>query len=196
MVNSIRGTPAQKSNEGIILLSGAFEWDIAMPSNDISDLPEGLECRILTWLYHREDQMRLFGFLDETRRNTFLELIKVEGIGPKAALKIMGGISQSELEHALESEDVGRLEEVPGLGKKTAQKMLLALRGKLVSAAAAAVDSPYMELVQALTDMGYDKRAVQDALAYCEKNLPSGMQEAEREKLLFKNTIVYLSGPQ
>jgi Holliday junction DNA helicase RuvA len=73
------------------------------------------ECRVFTWLYHREDQMKLFGFCSERRRNTFLELIKVEGIGPKGALKIMGGISQDDLERALENGDLDRLEAVPGL---------------------------------------------------------------------------------
>ena len=178
------------------MTTGGMEWEIAMPATDIDALPPaGEECRIFTWLYHREDQMRLFGFSGETRRNTFLELLKVEGIGPKNALKIMGGIGQEELERALESGDLARLEAVPGLGKKTAQKMLLALKGKLVHApSVSAASSPYGDLIEALADMGYEKRAAGDAIARAESGLPAGLSASEKEKLLFKNAIVYLSG--
>jgi Holliday junction DNA helicase RuvA len=137
--------------------------------------------------------MKLYGFAGEERRITFLELLKVEGIGPKGALKIMGGIGQDEFEKALESEDLARLEAVPGLGKKTAQKMILALKGKLTSAKAAP-KTPYGDLVEALTEMGYDRRAAVEALAGAAAELPPGLPEAEKEKLLFKEAIVYLSG--
>ncbi|MCL2138765.1 MAG: Holliday junction branch migration protein RuvA, partial [Treponema sp.] len=159
MFNSIQGEVSAKKIEAAFVRTGGVEWEIAMPASDIDALPGlGEQCRVYTWLYHREDLMRLFGFSDETRRNTFLELLKVEGIGPKNALKIMGGIGQEALEQALESGDLARLEAVPGLGKKTAQKMLLALKGKLVSAPAAAVSvSQYGDLINALADMGYDK---------------------------------------
>jgi len=195
MFNSIRGVVSEKSGEAVFLLTGGVEWEIAMPATDIDLLPAaGGECRVFTWLYHREDLMRLFGFSGRARRDTFLELLKVEGIGPKNALKIMGGIGQEELERALETGDLARLEAVPGLGKKTAQKMLLALKGKLVHESAAAADSPYGDLIEALAAMGYEKRAAAEALTRAESGLPSGLAAAEKEKLLFKNAIVYLSG--
>ncbi|MCL2599806.1 MAG: Holliday junction branch migration protein RuvA [Treponema sp.] len=196
MYNSIRGLVGGKNDEAVFLLTGGVEWEIAMPATDIGLVPDaGEECRVLTWLYHREDTMRLFGFSDETRRNTFLELLKVEGIGPKGALKIMGGIGQEELERALESGDLARLEAVPGLGKKTAQKMLLALKGRLVQAPAhSAASTPHADLVDALAEMGYDKRAAAAAIARAEESLPPGLAQSEKEKLLFKNAIVHLSG--
>jgi len=196
MLNSIRGAVGGKGAEAAFLLTGGLEWEIAMPATDIAMLPEeGGECRVFVWLWHREDSMRLFGFADEARRGTFLELLKVEGIGPKGALKIMGGIGQRELEAALESGDLARLEAVPGLGKKTAQKMLLALKGKLVQAPAlAAASSRHSDLVEALFEMGYDRRAAAEAIAGAEADLPQGLSQAEREKLLFKNAIVRLSG--
>jgi len=196
MFNSIRGLVGGKNDEAAFVLTGGVEWEIAMPTTDMGQLPEtGEECRVFTWLYHREDTMRLFGFSSEARRNTFLELLKVEGIGPKGALKIMGGIGQEELERALETGDLARLEAVPGLGKKTAQKMLLALKGKLVHAPAfQAVASPYADLVDALAEMGYDKRSAADAIARAEAGLSPGLSKAEKEKLLFKNAIVHLSG--
>jgi holliday junction DNA helicase RuvA len=196
MFNSIQGVFNGKSADAVYVLTGGVEWEIAMPSSDIGSLPSvGVDCRVFTWLYHREDMMKLYGFSDETRRNTFLELLKVEGIGPKGALKIMGGIRQEDLERALESGDLARLEAVPGLGKKTAQKMLLALKGKLVhTPAASPVTSQYGDLVEALAEMGYDRRAAVGAIALAEKDLPEGLSSDEREKLLFKNAIMRLTG--
>jgi Holliday junction DNA helicase RuvA len=196
MFNSIQGILNGRSAESAVVLTGGVEWEISMPSSDMESLPRaGCDCRVFTWLYHREDMMKLYGFSDETRRNTFLELLKVEGIGPKGALKIMGGIRQDDLERALEAGDLARLEAVPGLGKKTAQKMLLALKGKLVHAPAASPsDSQYGDLVEALAEMGYDRRAAAGAIALAEKELPEGLSSEEKEKLLFKNAIMQLSG--
>ena len=195
MFNSIRGIISAKNSEGVFVLSGDIEWEIAMPVNDIQEMTLNGECRVFTWLYHREDQMRLFGFFDEKRRNTFLELLKVEGIGPKGAVKIMGGISQDDLEKALENGDLARLEAVPGLGKKTAQKMLLSLKGKLVhSQNVSFVSSPYNDLVEALVEMGYDRRAAAEALSKADAGIDANLAQDAREKLLFKEAIVYLSG--
>ncbi|MDR2247299.1 MAG: Holliday junction branch migration protein RuvA [Treponema sp.] len=195
MFNSIRGIITEKS-EGILRIETAgVEWDIAVPATDLDRLPPaGHPARVFLWLYHREDQMKLYGFADQPRRATFLELLKVEGIGPKGALKILGGISQEELERALEAEDLRRLEAVPGLGKKTAQKMILALRGKLTPIAAATqTATPYSELAEALAGMGYDRRAAADALAKAQTALPADLPEAEKEKALFKQAIILLS---
>ncbi|MDR1972037.1 MAG: Holliday junction branch migration protein RuvA [Treponema sp.] len=194
MFNSIRGLITGKNGEGLRLLTGGLEWDLAVPLIDQTDLPPtGEEGRVFTWLYHREDQMKLYGFSSAARRATFLELLKVEGIGPKGALKIMGGIGQEELEAALEAGDLDRLERVPGLGKKTAQKMILALKGKLAKTEAGA--GPYGDLAEALAGMGYDRRAAAEALgrAAAELKPPSG---ADGESLLLKRAIAYLSGAQ
>jgi Holliday junction DNA helicase RuvA len=194
MFNSIRGIICAKSGDTVFVLCGDIEWEIAMPANDIACLALNSECRVLTWLYHREDKMKLFGFIDERRRATFLEVLKVEGIGPKGAVKIMGGISQDDLEKALENEDVARLEAVPGLGKKTAQKMLLSLKGKLVRTHDVSVSSQYNDLVEALAAMGYDRRAATEALAKAQEVVGDNLAEVEREKQLFKEAIVLLSG--
>lgn len=195
MFNSIRGIITEKLSDTLRLLTCGVEWDLTMAVTDINRLPPvGEEGRVFTWLYHKEVEMRLFGFADEKRRNTFLELLKVEGIGPRGAIKIMGGISQDDLEKALEHEDVARLEAVPGLGKKTAQKMILTLKGKLAPASAAPrTGSPYGDLIEALAGMGYDRRAATEVLAEAEAGLSPHISGAEREKLLFKQAIVYLS---
>ncbi|MDR2053764.1 MAG: Holliday junction branch migration protein RuvA [Treponema sp.] len=196
MFNSIRGTITEKLPDTLRIATGGVEWDITVPGTDLNRFPPaGEEGRVFLWLYHREDQMKLYGFADESGRHIFLELLKVEGIGPRGAIKIMGGITQEELERALENEDLGRLEAVPGLGKKTAQKMILALKGKLaVSRAASPAASAYEELVEALAAMGYDRRAAASALARAEETLEAGLEPAEREQRLFRQAIVYLSG--
>ena len=192
MINSIRGIVTEKQKESICLLCGGLEWEISVSAMDIAGLPPaGEEGRVFTWLYHREDQVKLYGFAGEARRATFLELIKVDGVGPKGALKIMGGISQEELERALEAEDLSRREAVPGLGKKTAQKMILALRGKL---AKPVTETHYGDLVEALTAMGYDRKAASDALVKAEAAIPPNAPGPEKEELLFKQAIVNLSG--
>jgi Holliday junction DNA helicase RuvA len=196
MFNSIQGIITEKLSDSVHILVGGIEWDINVPATDISRLPIlGEQSKLFTWLYHREDQMRLFGFADVTRRDTFFELIKVDGIGPKQAIKIMSGIGQEELEAALESEDLARLEAVPGLGKKTVQKMILALKGKIAKDHGAIVSSgPHEELVAALVEMGYDKKAASEAVAKAASALPSETAASEKEKLIFKQAIMFLSG--
>lgn len=195
MFNSIRGIITEKNIDTICIDTGGVEWELAAPSTDISTLPEsGETAQVFTWLCHKETEMRLYGFSDNRRRTTFLELLKVEGIGPKGAIKIMGGIGQSDLESALENEDLSRLEAVPGLGKKTAQKMLLALKGKLAFSKEQDRAGPYAELVEALVTMGYDKRQAGEALKMAEMELITAGSPQEREQELFKKAIILLAG--
>lgn len=197
MFNSIRGEITQKNAGIIYMMTGGIEWEIHMPGHDISALPDsGAKTVVFTWLCHREDSMTLFGFANEERRETFLELLKVEGIGPKGALKILSGITQRDLETALEAGDITRLEAVPGLGKKTAQKMILALKGKIVQSTDKKEPpaSRYNDLAGALVEMGYEKRAAISALDRAASEIAEATPEAEKEALLFRKAILYLSG--
>jgi Holliday junction DNA helicase RuvA len=196
MFNSIIGTITGKSGDSCFIDTGGVEWDVSMPLTDLADIGElGSQGRVYTYLIHKEDAMKLYGFASAERRITFLELIKVEGIGPKGAIKIMGGIGQAELEEALETENLARLESVPGLGKKTAQKMLLALKGKLVKASGLppAKASPYADIVDSLVGMGYERRLVQDAIAKADNEVDKAIQGQAREQHLFKTAIMHLS---
>jgi Holliday junction DNA helicase RuvA len=199
MFNSLRGKITEKKSDAVFLLTGGVEWELSMPRPDIESLTDvGGEGRVFTWLQHTEKEMRLFAFAGEGRRATFLELQKVEGIGPKAALRIMSGISQDELLRALEAGDVARLEAVPGLGRKTAQKMVLALKGKLVqNDDPKSLISPWGELANALFEMGYDKKAALSALEKAASELKNNSQGAagagDFENAVFRRAILLLS---
>jgi Holliday junction DNA helicase RuvA len=201
MFNSISGEITGKDGAALRLKTGGIEWDIAMPSIDVDALPSlGEEARVWTWLLHREDLMTLFGFVSESRRDMFLELLKVEGIGPKGAVRIMSGITGDDLEKAIENEDLPRLEAVPGLGKKTAQKLLLALKGKIVrrdgtGRAAETALSPYKDIAAALFDMGYDRKHINEALLKAEGSLTGGEAggESDREAAVFRLALSFLT---
>jgi Holliday junction DNA helicase RuvA len=199
MFNSIEGIVAGKEDGTLFIKTGGIEWEIALSLRDIADIPdEGGSARVWTWLSHRETEMKLFGFASVESRAIFLELIKVEGIGAKAAQKIMGGIPFTDLASAIENDDLGRLQAVPGLGKKMAQKMLLALKGKVFAAPAGHerhinANTPYNELEEALVQMGYDRKAVERALEIAEKEIPRGTEKHEKESLLFSKAILHLS---
>lgn len=199
MFNSLYGKITEKTDNSLFLLSSGIEWELAVNSFDGEDFPAvGEEARAFVWLYHRDDSMRLFGFASEKSREVFLELLKVEGIGPRGAQKIMGGIGHVELVQALESEDLGRLQTVPGVGKKTAQKMLLALKGRLVQTDANtdATQTQYPELLEALVQMGFDKKMaakVLEKIAREDAQEIAGLSSEEGEKILFKKAIVLLS---
>ena len=126
MFNSIFGTITGKFPQTLYIETHGVEWDISVPDSALDTFPPvGSEGRIYTWLSHREDSMKLFGFSSPTERAMFLDLQKVEGVGPKAALKILSSVSASDITSVLEEGDIAKLEKLPGVGKKTAQKMLL-----------------------------------------------------------------------
>ncbi len=200
MFNSVNGIITAKYSDKIYLEAGPLEWELAMNGLDIAALPAlGSELRLFLHLIHRENEMRFYAFPSAERRETFLELIKVAGIGPRGATKIMGGIGQEDLIAALENEDLARLETVPGLGKKTAQKMLLALKGRLVfdsDKKKEEAEELYPDLAAALAEMGYEKKAVTRALGklVAEKGEAlAGLSGHERENILFREAVLLLS---
>ena len=187
MFNSLTGTITAKLPQTVHLDTSGMEWDIAVPDSSLNSLPPvGSQARIFTWMLHREDTMKLFGFASPQERALFLDLLKVDGVGAKGALKIMSGISPAQLTQALDSEDLAQLERLPGVGKKTAQKMMLALKGKLSFGdspvpRSACTTSRWQDVVQALADMGYDKRDCEAVLARLEQELaPEQAPEPEQ----------------
>lgn len=192
MFNSFTGTVTQKGPEGFCLQTAGIEWAFLASPHASSQLKIGQRAKVLCYLQHKEDGMALFGFISEEERSLFLNLLKVEGIGPKAAIKMLGGLSPAEFIAALEAESIETLSRAPGLGKKTAQKVILALKGKLVlgPAETAAADlGPDAELALSLSAMGFDKKAAIAALAAARKELGSAADEGA----LIRKAIIALS---
>lgn len=202
MFNSLTGTITAKLPQTVHLDTSGIEWNLSVPDSSLDSLPPvGSQARIFTWMLHREDSMKLFGFASHQERSLFLDLLKVDGVGAKGALKIMSGISPQQLTQALDSEDLAQLERLPGVGKKTAQKMMLALKGKLSFGdspvpRSATANSRWQDVVQALVDMGYDKRDCEAVLARLEQELVPELKDkapSQQEEFLFRRAIVELA---
>lgn len=194
MFNSITGEVTFKDSERVFLQTGDIEWDILTSRTSSNDLPaRGESARIFIYLYHREDQLKLYGFSKVAERNLFLDLLKVEGVGPKQAVKILSGIEVHHFVEALEAEDLEALSALPGLGKKTAQKILLKLRGKLSIPSPSGV-SVEEDLVNALAGMGFDRRIARNAVKSSIQTFKDrSLSREELERELFKKAIAMIS---
>jgi Holliday junction DNA helicase RuvA len=173
-----------------------MEWDIAMGHYSIAALaPVGQRARVYTWLQHTEDSMKVFGFASVQERSLFLDLIKVSGVGPKLALKCLSGMPHQEFARALEANDAGRLSKVPGLGLKTAQKIILALQGKLLLLDDTLPGgNPLGELIASLAEMGFDRRDVEKVVQELGNDPELGkLSVAERERTMFQRALLSLS---
>lgn len=204
MFNSITGVITGKFPKQIFLENNGIEFDICIPDSNLEMLPPiGSETKIYTWLQHTEQIMSLYGFASDEERSLFFNLLKVDGIGPKGAIKIMSSISSGRLMDVLESGDLEMLEKIPGVGKKTAGKMMLALKGKLKFSENETViripsASPYSDVVNSLVSMGYDKKQVEQKISQLIEEFNSNSDFAnksqkEREDLLFRRAIVDLA---
>ncbi len=125
----------------------------------------GQSARVYTYLLHREDSMSLYGFCDPAERSLFLDLQKVDGVGPRGAMRILSGIERKEFVEALDRDDVDALSPGPGIGKKTAQKIILTLKGKLTPADGGSGKSSEDDIATALVGMGFDGRTAKAAVA-------------------------------
>ncbi|MGL1891705.1 MAG: Holliday junction branch migration protein RuvA [Spirochaetaceae bacterium] len=168
MYNSLTGKITEKGISHLCLQIGGVEWILLASINSLDTCNVGEDRRFFTYLQHKEDGMTMFGFATKDERVLFLDLIKVNGVGAKAAQKILSGIKPAEFIRCLEDEDVDRLTKVPGLGKKTAQKIILALKGKLKLeddvVKESTRDSVDKEILDSLVAMGFDKKRAKNVL--------------------------------
>ena len=122
MFNSLTGTITGKFPQKVFIDTHGIEWDVSVPDSALDKLPAvGETGRIYTWMQHTDVLMVRYGFASTSDRALFLDLLKVGGIGPKGALKIMSNVSPSELTAVLDSGNLAALEKIPGVGKKTAE---------------------------------------------------------------------------
>lgn len=131
MISFIRGTVADITEVSAVIEIGGIGYEVFMTGSDLSRLHGGEELKIHTHFHVREDVMQLYGFLAKDDLSVFRLLLGVNGVGPKGAMGILSGITADELRFAVLSDDVKTLSKAPGIGKKTAQKMILELKDKL-----------------------------------------------------------------
>ncbi|VDA99837.1 Holliday junction DNA helicase RuvA [Olavius algarvensis spirochete endosymbiont] len=197
MLNSIRGTLTYKSEDQVGVDCGGLEWAIDTTSTSISSLPQvGEEVLVYTHLHHTQDLMKLFGFSTFEERRLFLALKTVNGVGVSLARKILSGTTPSRFLRALDSEDLSVLERIPGLGKKTAQKIVLQLRGSLVDAddLEGVVSSQEKEVVDALVAMGFESKAAGKVVSSILRSPELyDLSSNEREKEILRRAIVAMS---
>ncbi|MCK5196767.1 MAG: Holliday junction branch migration protein RuvA [Spirochaetales bacterium] len=195
MYNSIYTIYSGRSSAALYLLNNGVEWSLAASETTIRKISLVKEdLRIYTYLHHKEDTMVLYGFINERERQVFLELNKVSGVGPKQALRMLSGIGTEELVTALDDGNTDRLSMLPGIGKKTAAKIILALRGKLKLEQENEVDDKFSDLIEALAGMGFDRKLAKKALTEISGRTEfSSMDSDVLEKELFREAIVFLS---
>jgi len=158
-----------------------------VPMSTFYNLPGlGERTTLLTHFVVREDAQQLFGFLSGEERNTFRLLVRISGVGPRTALAILSGLSVVELAAAVSRQESGRLVKVPGIGRKTAERLLLELKGKLgpdlALPAAEAMNDAQADIVQALVALGYHEREAAQAL----KALPADIGVSDGIKTALK----------
>lgn len=175
MIGRLTGILIEKQPPQIVLEAAGVGYEIDVPMSTFYELPVlGAQAALFTHQAIREDAHLLFGFATRTERDTFRELIKISGVGPKIALAILSGMSADELALAIAGEDTVRLAKVPGIGKKTAERLVLELRGKLGSlsgsapvpgkALPSALPSARQDILHALLALGYNEREAAAAL--------------------------------
>jgi holliday junction DNA helicase RuvA len=195
MIAHVRGTLLAKHPNQAIVETGGVGYDVTISVPTFSDLPGiGGEVALHIHTHVREDVIALYGFLRAAEKALFEKLITVSGIGPKLAITILSGMAADEMVNAIRGNDIARLTRIPGIGKKTAERMVLELRDKVTvektgEIAAAAATSPIEEdVLSALVNLGYQRAAAEKALAAVFKNGRTGPFDA-----LFREALAVLS---
>lgn len=187
MIGRISGLLAEKAPPLVLVDVQGVGYELDVPMSTFCNLPAlGERVTLLTHFVVREDAQQLFGFLTAAERGAFRELVRISGVGPRTALGILSGLSVAELSQAVSRQDAARLVKVPGIGKKTAERLLLELKGRLGpdigAPAASVVSDAQADIVQALLALGYNEREAQAAL----KALPADVTVSEGIKLALK----------
>jgi len=187
MIGQLSGTLAAKKAPQVLLDVHGVGYEVDVPMSTFYNLPApGEPVALLTHLVVREDAQLLYGFLTAGERAAFRELLRIAGVGPRTALALLSGLSVDELAQAVARQDGSRLTKVPGIGKKTAERLLLELKGRLGAdlglAPVAPADDAQADIAQALVALGYSERDAATAL----KALPADIGVAEGIKLALR----------
>jgi Holliday junction DNA helicase RuvA len=186
MIGRLTGTLAEKAPPQVLVDVGGVAYELDVPMSTFYNLPAvGERLTLLTHLVVREDAHLLYGFGSSDERATFRQLIRISGIGPRTALSILSGLSVAELAQAVSRQESARLVKVPGIGKKTAERLLLELKDKLapdLQGRSAISSDTQGDIVQALLALGYNEREAAAAM----KALPPDVAVGEGIKLALR----------
>jgi holliday junction DNA helicase RuvA len=190
MIGRITGTLLEKNPPQVLVDAAGVGYEIDVPMSTFYGLPKvGDKVALFTHLVTREDAQLLYGFATEGERVTFRTLIKVSGVGPKVALAVLSGMSVNDLAEAVATQESGRLVKVPGIGKKTAERLLLELKDKLkvdvrisLTAGEAAKTTSAADVLNALMGLGYSEREALQAvkLLPADVTVSDGIRQALR----------------
>jgi len=179
MIGRLTGILLEKNPPQVLLDVHGVGYEVDVPMSTFYNLPGcGEKITLLTHFVVREDGQYLYGFTSESERYAFRQLIKISGIGARMALAVLSGLSVGDLAQAIARQEVGRLIKVPGIGKKTAERLLLELKGKLADAlpsAALALEDSQHDILNALLALGYNDREA----AAATKPLPPGISTSD-----------------
>jgi Holliday junction DNA helicase RuvA len=188
MIGSLRGRLIHKKPDHVLVDVGGVGYLVHVPLNTLSNLPdEGHDVLLRIHTHVRDDAIQLFGFLTEEEKKVFVTLLGITGVGPKMALNVLSGIPYEDFLAAIRQEDVAMLCRVPGLGKKTAHRLILELRDKLPSPAAVKEDRVFDDVLSALMNLGYKRTTAQECL---DKTYKQGYRDIEG---LLKETLKLLN---
>ena len=179
MIGRLTGILLEKNPPQVLLDVHGVGYEVDVPMSTFYNLPgNGEKVTLLTHFIVREDGQFLYGFASESERYAFRQLIKISGVGARMALAVLSGLSVGDLAQAIARQESGRLTKIPGIGKKTAESLLLELKGKLADAlpsAAFAVEDSQHDILNALLALGYNDREASAAM----KQLPAGLSTSD-----------------
>ncbi len=194
MIGRITGILLEKNPPQVVVDVGGVGYEIDVPMSTFYNLPKIHEkVTLFTHLLVREDAHLLYGFGSETERITFRQLLKISGVGPKVALSVLSGMSVNDLAEAVATQESGRLTKVPGIGKKTAERLLLELKDKLkvdvriAVGGEAQVPSSAADVLNALISLGYNEKEALYAIKQLPKDVPVSDGIRQALKILSKS---------
>jgi Holliday junction DNA helicase RuvA len=182
MIGKLTGTLSDKNPPQVLVDCGGVGYEVHVPMSTFYNLPAtGEKVSLLTHFVVREDAQILYGFASTVERAAFRELIKISGVGPRTALSVLSGMSVDELSQAVTLQEAGRLIKVPGIGKKTAERLLLELKGKLgpdIGIPAITANDAQADILQALLALGYSDKEAAASLKAKEVGVSDGIRMA------------------
>ena len=193
MIAKLNGILIDKAPPQVVIDCNGVGYEVEVPMSTFYNLPDiGVKVQLLTYMVVREDAQLLYGFGSEQEKSTFKQLLKVNGIGAKSALSILSGVSIDDLIQAVSSQDVAMLTCVPGVGKKTAERLLLELKDKfsvngVLSVGVTQPKSAASDILNALIALGYHDKEALSAIKLLQKDLSVAEGIRHSLKLLSKS---------